>query len=58
MMLVQFIRPPSIVIGSPVPLSGTGSIGDGVSQFITTFAESVITRRTIVDFSYEQRNKS
>ena len=52
MIRVQFIRPPSIIIGSPVPSSG-----DAVSQFGTSSAESVITRSTFVDFSYYQRNK-
>ena len=53
MMLVQFIRPPSITIGSVQPLTGSG-----VRQFITTFAESILTRRIFVGFSYERRNTS
>ena len=52
---VKYIRPPSILIGSAEPLSG--SVGNAVRLFIKTFAESVLTRRTFVDFSYEQRNK-
>ena len=54
-MFVQYIRPPSILIGSLQPLSG--SVGNAVRQSRMTFAESVITHRIFVDFSYEQRNK-
>ena len=39
MMLVQYIRPPSISIGTVQPLAGSAS--SAVRQFITTFAEKV-----------------
>ena len=45
MMLMQWIRPPSITVGSVQPLSG--SSGSAVRQFLTIFAESVLTRRTL-----------
>jgi hypothetical protein len=56
MMLVQFIRPPSIAIGAVQPLV-SGTVGTAVRQFITNFSESFLTQKKLVDFSFEQRNK-
>lgn len=51
-MLPQYIRPPSILIGSAQPLSG--SVGNSVRQFRTTFVESDITHRIFVDFNKQR----
>jgi hypothetical protein len=42
MILVQWIRPPSITIGSVQPLSASD-----VRRYIMTYAESVLTRRIL-----------